>query len=102
MTRKQRSLVIIVIILFCYIALGALANSFLIVSSVLAIYLLISSCFQDLDFIDALYFTVVCIETVGFGDIVPLTTGARIFTCAYVAVGVLNLGPYFSPEEPLD
>jgi hypothetical protein len=63
-------------ILFCYICLGALINSFLL----------------RLSFIDALYFTLVSIETIGFGDIVPQTTGSRVFICAYSAVGFLNLG----------
>jgi len=49
LTHKQRSLVIIVIILLCYIAMGAL----------IMVYLL------KLSFIDALYLTVVSIETIG-------------------------------------
>lgn len=49
LTRKQRSLVIVVIILLIYIAFGALVNSFL----------------NDLSFIEAMYFTVVSIETIG-------------------------------------
>lgn len=67
---------IIVIVLLVYIALGALVNSFI----------------QGLNFIDGLYFTVVTIETIGFGDITPNTTGARIFTCLYMVFGILNLG----------
>lgn len=63
-------------ILFCYICFGALVNSLL----------------QKLSFIDGLYFTVVSIETIGFGDITPKTTGARVFICIYSAVGFLNLG----------
>jgi len=63
-------------LLLVYIAFGALVNSLLI----------------DLDFIDGLYFTVVSIETVGFGDIVPNNTGSRVFTCFYIVFGVLNLG----------
>lgn len=63
-------------ILFCYICLGALINS----------------CLQKLSFINGLYFTLVTIETIGFGDIVPETTGARVFICVYAAIGLLNLG----------
>ena len=76
MSRKQRSLLIIVILLLVYIAFGALVNSFLI----------------KLNFIDGLYFTVVSIETVGFGDITPDNTGSRVFMCFYIIIGVLNLG----------
>ncbi|KAL4264001.1 two pore domain potassium channel family protein [Pleurotus pulmonarius] len=75
LTRKQRSLVIVVIVLMCYIALGALVHSYLL----------------QLSFINALYFSVVTIETVGLGDITPKTTGARVFVCFYSAFGVLNV-----------
>jgi len=49
LTDKQRSLVIIVIVLLCYIALGALILSVML----------------KLSFIDALYLAVVSIETIG-------------------------------------
>ncbi|TFK37156.1 hypothetical protein BDQ12DRAFT_653043 [Crucibulum laeve] len=75
LTHKQRSLVISIIILLCYIALGALVHGYLL----------------HLTFIDALYFTVASIETIGFGDITPDTTGRRIFTCVYSVIGILNL-----------
>ncbi|KAJ7868633.1 hypothetical protein B0H14DRAFT_2729837 [Mycena olivaceomarginata] len=73
LTRRQRSLVILVILLLCYIALGALIHSYLL----------------SLNFIDAMYFTLVSIETIGFGDIKPHTIGARFFTCIYAALGIV-------------
>ena len=76
LTRKQRSLVIVVIVLLVYIAFGALINSLL----------------MNLTFINGLYFTVVTIETIGFGDIVPESTGSRVFICFYLAFGILNIG----------
>jgi potassium channel subfamily K len=51
---KQRKLVIVVMILLVYIALGALCFNFLL---------------PEIAFQDALYFTVVSIETIGFGDV---------------------------------
>jgi potassium channel subfamily K len=75
-SRKQRSLLIIVMLLLVYVAFGALVNSFLI----------------KLNFIDALYFTVVSIETVGFGDISPNNTSSRVFMSFYIICGILNLG----------
>ena len=63
-------------LLLVYIAFGALVNSFLI----------------KLNFIDALYFTVVSIETVGFGDITPDNTSSRVFMSFYIICGILNLG----------
>lgn len=62
--------------LLVYIALGALVNSLLL----------------HLNFIDGLYFTVVTIETIGFGDIHPDNTATRIFTCFYMAFGIINVG----------
>ncbi|KAI0777203.1 hypothetical protein BD413DRAFT_638687 [Trametes elegans] len=76
LTRKQRSLMIIVIVLLVYIAFGALINSILLHQT----------------FINGLYFSVVSIETIGFGDIVPHSTGARVWTCCYVVCGVVNIG----------
>ncbi|KAK7685004.1 hypothetical protein QCA50_011839 [Cerrena zonata] len=76
LTRKQRALVIIVIVLLVYVAFGALCNTLI----------------QDLTFIDGLYFTVVTIETIGYGDITPNSTGARIFVCLYMVFGILNIG----------
>lgn len=75
LTHKQRSLVIIVIILLCYIAIGALILAFLL----------------KLSFIDALYLTVVSIETIGFGDIHPNTPISYVIVCTYVTFGIINL-----------
>lgn len=68
-------MVIIIIGLFCYLALGALVNALLL----------------DLTFINGLYFTVVTLETIGFGDIVPKGRGSRVFICFYATLGVINL-----------
>ena len=37
---------------------------------------------------DSFYFTMVGLTTVGFGDLAPTTTFARLFTAAYLAVGL--------------
>ncbi|KAF8237414.1 voltage-gated potassium channel [Tricholoma matsutake] len=76
LTRKQRSLVLSVMVLLCYIAFGAVVQLFLI---------------DGLTFLDALYFTVITIETIGFGDIVPISTGGRIFTCLFSIFGFISL-----------
>jgi potassium channel subfamily K, other eukaryote len=47
---------------------------------------------MSLNFVDGLYFTVVTIETIGFGDIHPTNTGTRIFTCCYMVFGIINVG----------
>jgi voltage-gated potassium channel len=40
------------------------------------------------NFIDAVYFTVVTMTTVGYGDITPRTTDARVFTISLIVVGL--------------
>lgn len=37
--------------------------------------------------VDALYFTVVTLCTIGYGDIVPDTTFTKLFTCGFILVG---------------
>ncbi|KAF8804602.1 voltage-gated potassium channel [Phlegmacium glaucopus] len=75
LTHKQRSLVIIIIVLLSYLALGSLIQSFIL----------------HVSFIDALYFSLVSIETIGFGDLRPISAGTRIFSSFYIAGGMLNL-----------
>jgi voltage-gated potassium channel len=40
------------------------------------------------NFIDAVYFTVITMATVGYGDIVPRTADARVFTISLVVLGL--------------
>ncbi|PVG03251.1 hypothetical protein CPB86DRAFT_749431 [Serendipita vermifera] len=76
LTRKQRSLVIIVMILLTYLGFGALIYCFMI----------------DIRFLDALYFVVCSSLTIGFGDIAPSTSGAKVFSIFYNTFGILNTG----------
>ncbi|ORY21336.1 hypothetical protein BCR39DRAFT_553869 [Naematelia encephala] len=76
LTPKQRSLVIIVMILLTYMAVGSLCFNFLL---------------PEIAFQNALYYTVVSIETIGFGDITPSTIGAKVFLFFYIPLGILNL-----------
>lgn len=38
--------------------------------------------------LDSIYFSLVTITTLGFGDITPVTTAGKIFTIFYIIVGV--------------
>jgi hypothetical protein len=40
------------------------------------------------EWIDCLYFSVVTLTTVGYGDFAPVTTGGKIFTILYIIIGL--------------
>jgi voltage-gated potassium channel len=43
--------------------------------------------FEDWTFFEALYFSIVTLTTVGYGDFSPTTTGTQIFTIFYILTG---------------
>lgn len=43
---------------------------------------------EDMRWIDSLYFSVITVSTVGYGDISPDTVAGKIFTMVYVVVGI--------------
>jgi hypothetical protein len=46
--------------------------------------------------VDALYFSVVALATVGFGDLVPTTDATKLFTVAYILFGIGILAAFAS------
>jgi Ion channel len=44
--------------------------------------------FEDWTVVQALYFSVVTLTTVGFGDFAPTTAGTQIFTIIYILTGL--------------
>jgi voltage-gated potassium channel len=46
---------------------------------------------RDPTFVESLYFSIVTVSTVGYGDIVPLTYAARIVVALQIVAGVLLL-----------
>jgi voltage-gated potassium channel Kch len=43
---------------------------------------------EGLRVVDALYFSVITLTTVGYGDFAPKTDAGKLFTAAYVLVGI--------------
>ncbi|KAF9127598.1 hypothetical protein BGW39_005763 [Mortierella sp. 14UC] len=74
-THKQRLLIAEAMTLCFYLAIGALV----------LIYL------EKWTFLDAMFFVMVTITTIGFGDRAPQTTGGRIFVIIYAAGGIVLL-----------
>lgn len=44
--------------------------------------------------VDSLYFATVAVTTVGFGDLVPTSNGAKLFTVLYVLLGMTIITTY--------
>ena len=40
------------------------------------------------DYVDALYFSVTTLTTIGFGDLLPTSTGTKLFTIMYSLAGI--------------
>lgn len=51
---------------------------------------------EHLSWMNAYYFSVITIATVGYGDIVPHTTAGKIFTTFYVLFGISILTTFLS------
>ena len=61
-----------------------LVGAFLVISIGTGVYMLL----EGWSFVDSLYFSVVTLATVGFGDLHPTTDLAKLFTVGYILSGI--------------
>ena len=52
--------------------------------------------FEDWTIIESLYFCIVTLTTVGYGDFTPTTPGTQIFTIVYIFVGLGIIGGFIN------
>ncbi|PWN37211.1 voltage-gated potassium channel, partial [Meira miltonrushii] len=76
LTKKQSQLVIVIVAFLAYISLSALVFALV----------------MQLPFLDAMYFSVESIATIGLGDIVPKNTASRILLFFIAPGGIILLG----------
>ncbi|GAA5863027.1 hypothetical protein JCM8547_003660 [Rhodosporidiobolus lusitaniae] len=74
LTGKQRSLIIAFDIFVALLMIGTVSFRYLV---------------TDLNYLDALYFSIQSLITTGFGDITPDTTGAQVFAIFFNTVGIV-------------
>ncbi len=59
-----------------------------VASVIIAIGTLVYRFVEDLTWLDSLYFSVITLTTVGYGDFSPTTPVGKVFTMFYVVVGI--------------
>ncbi len=60
----------------------------MIAVAVLAVGVVFYHAVEHLNWVDSVYFCVITLTTIGYGDIVPTTNAGKVFTSVYVIVGI--------------
>ncbi|MCP3910760.1 MAG: two pore domain potassium channel family protein [Actinomycetia bacterium] len=47
---------------------------------------------EDWSWVDSLYFSVITLTIVGYGDLVPTSSASKLFTVVYIVTGISLLG----------
>lgn len=97
---------LMIIFLLTFVALGRLyrdmfkqaeTRALLIVATiVLAFGVVFYTQMEGWSLLDAIYFCVVTLGTVGYGDITPTTDLGKVFTVIYIAIGLGVIGGFFA------
>ncbi len=78
--------------------LDVIDRNFRIVSllafAVLSVGILFYHTVEKLSWVDSLYFCVITLTTIGYGDIAPHSDIGKIFTCFYVIAGVAIIASF--------
>jgi hypothetical protein len=69
---------------------------FALVVGLLTVGTVVYSILEDWSILNSLYFCVVTLSTIGYGDYTPTNDAAKVFTIIYIFVGVGTLGVFIS------
>ncbi|MBN2547609.1 MAG: two pore domain potassium channel family protein [Anaerolineales bacterium] len=73
-----------------------LRGMFLFVLLILGLGTLVYARVEGWSLLDSLYFSVVTLTTIGYGDLAPQTAGGKIFTMVYILMGLGVLAVFIS------
>ncbi|MGI9585748.1 MAG: potassium channel family protein, partial [Acidimicrobiia bacterium] len=51
---------------------------------------------EDWSWVDSVYFSVIAVTTIGFGDLTPSSDASKIFTIVYVLLGIAIITTYLN------
>ncbi len=92
--------------LFVFVSLGRLYRSMLrepetrglliMAGMIVAVGVVFYTNVEHWSIVDSIYFCVVTLATVGYGDLTPTTQAGRIFTIFYIIFGIAIVGGFFA------